>query len=191
MNVRRGIQSVLAAAFLFSMCGCATVMSGQQADVTFHSNVPHAQVAIRDKRGRQVAVVESGSTIALRRKDKWVFPAKYTATYDAPGYQPAVVPIDPKLNQWVFGNLVIGGLVGLAVDNVTGAAWTPEKSMYYQELLPLSGPTPYGPMLNGATAQATPPPPADPVVTSPAPTAQEPVVQAAAATNAVPATAFR
>lgn len=204
MNAKRCIRTAVGATLLFSMSGCASVMSGRHADVTFYSNVPNAHVAIRDKHGKQVAVTETGSTVALKRKDKWVFPAKYTATFDAPGFQPAEVPIDPKVNPWVFGNIAFlqVGLVGLAVDNVTGAAWMPDESTYYQELTPL-----YGPSLNGATAQngqplpagqpivpqaqiaAVPPlqnaTPLAPVVTAPA--SAEPIVQTAATTNAIPA----
>jgi hypothetical protein len=177
------------------MSGCASVMSGRHADVTFYSNVPNAHVAIRDKRGKQVAATEAGSTIALKRKDKWVFPAKYTATIDAPGFQPAEVPIDAKVNPWVFGNIAFLqlGLVGLAVDNVTGAAWMPNESTIYQELLPMNGPMPYGPIIQGATAQTTQQPPAEPTPpTFTAPPSQDPLVQTASSTGAVPpATTYR
>jgi hypothetical protein len=152
MNVTSLISVTFAGAILFTLPGCASVMSGRHADVTIYSNVPNAHVAIRDKHGKQVAATEAGSTIALKRKDKWVFPAKYTATVEAPGYMAAEVPIDAKINPWVLGNVAFLqlGLVGLAVDNVTGAAWMPSEATYYQELMPVGGPA-AGPALFGAT----------------------------------------
>jgi hypothetical protein len=173
-------------------------MSGRHADVTFYSNVPNAHVAIRDKHGKQVAATEAGSTIALKRKDKWVFPAKYTATIEAPGYMPAEVPIDAKINPWVLGNVAFLqlGLVGLAVDNVTGAAWMPNEATYYQELMPISGPALYsnttpnvqqplvgqpGTVIGAAQTVQLPQVAVAPATTTP------PIVQTAAATDAMPA----
>jgi hypothetical protein len=197
MSAKRCLQSVVGAALLLSMPGCATVMSGKHADVTFYSNVPNAHVAVRDKRGQQVVVTETGSTIGLKRKDRWIFPAKYTATIEAPGYQAVEVPIESTVNPWVFGNVAFlyGGFVGLAVDNATGAAWMPKESSIYQELSPLGGPTLYGataqnsqqPVTGNLTAPVVAPSAVVPAQVAAAPGSTEPIVQTAAATNAVPA----
>jgi hypothetical protein len=126
-----------AALVAISLAGCASVVSGRHADVTFRSNVPYAHVVVRDKRGHEVTTTQSGSTVALKRKDGLILPAKYTATFAAPGYQPAVAPITSTVNPWVLGNFVFGGVVGLVVDNATGAAWMPTNSTVFQELTPL------------------------------------------------------
>jgi hypothetical protein len=164
MYVRRYVLISCGMAILSITPGCASVMSGRHADVTVYSNVPNARVAIRDKHGKQVASTDAGSTVVLKRKDKWVFPAKYTATVEAPGYQTAEVPISSTVNPWVLGNVAFLqlGLVGLAVDNATGAAWMPTDSTYYQELTPI-GPAygaAYGPAFSAA------PPPASPTYTA-------------------------
>ena len=36
------------------------------------------------------------------------------------------MPINSTVNPWVLGNVVFGGVIGLAVDNATGAAWKPK-----------------------------------------------------------------
>jgi hypothetical protein len=120
-------------------CGCASVMSGRHADVAFYSSTPNASVVIHDKHGNEIANTMTPATVALKRKDRIIFPAKYTATFSAPGYQSVEVPIGAKVNPWVFGNVAFLqiGLVGLAVDNATGAAWAPKQSTYYQELSPI------------------------------------------------------
>jgi hypothetical protein len=43
---------------------------------------------------------------------------------DLEGYPPSVTALKPGCNPWVFGNLLAGGLVGLAVDASTGAVST-------------------------------------------------------------------
>lgn len=184
MNAQRLVQTTLAAAWIISASGCATVMSGRHADVSFYSNVPNAAVVIRDKRGEQVMVAQTQSKIALKRKDRYIFPARYTATFVAPGYQPVEVPIQSKVNPWVFGNVVFlqAGLVGLAVDNATGAAWTPKEGTFYQELTPLGSTN--GPAFtsnNPAAAQSAP------IYTASAPTYAPPLGQAMPASATLPA----
>jgi len=139
----KSFRSMAATALLglpLGSSGCATIMSGSHADVSFYSNVPDTSVVIRDKRGEQVMVAQTQSKVALKRNDRYIFPARYTATFMAPGYQAVDVPIQSKVNPWVLGNVAVGGIAGLVVDNATGAAWTPKASSYYQELTPL-GPT--------------------------------------------------
>src|SRR3990172_3709154 len=125
MNRKQLLGAAVGVGLLFSTSGCASVVSGRHADVTFHSNVPNAHVIIRNQRGEEVAKAVTPSTVALKRKDRIIFPAKYVATFEAPGYQPTDVPIGSKVNPWVIGNVgfLYAGLIGLAVDNATGAAW--------------------------------------------------------------------
>ena len=67
--------------------GCASIMSGRHAEVAINTNAPNARVVVRDKRGQHVASLHAPATVTLRRKDKLIFPARYTATIEAPGYQ--------------------------------------------------------------------------------------------------------
>jgi hypothetical protein len=131
-------SEVVFAAMLVTCTGCASVVSGRNADVSVRTNVPHARVVVRDKRGDEVATAQAPASFTLKRKDKFIFPARYTATIEAPGYQPVSVPIRQTVNPWVLGNIVIGGPIGLVVDNATGAAWKPQQPQIYQELQPVS-----------------------------------------------------
>lgn len=128
-------------------------MSGRHAEVEIASNPPNAHVVVRDKRGQQVASLNTPATVTLRRKDKLIFPARYTATIEAPGYQTASVPIRSTVNPWILGNVVLGGIPGLVIDNVTGAVWRPRHSSIYQELTPIYG---VGPMYSAAPPMAAP-----------------------------------
>jgi hypothetical protein len=128
---------------LFICPGCASIISGRHADVKLSSNAPNTHVVVRDKRGQEVASVDAPAVVSLKRKDRFIWPARYTATFEAQGYAPVVVPIKPTINPWIAGNIVVGGLVGLAVDNVTGAAWTPKQDELFAQLTPTEGQMPY------------------------------------------------
>jgi hypothetical protein len=160
-STRRFLEAMYLGATV-AFCGCASIISGRHADVTFQSNAPHAHVVVRDKRGMEVANAATPSTIALKRKDKFIFPARYMATFEAPGYQPAEVPIHSTVNPWILGNVVVGGIPGLVVDNVTGAVWKPCDSTVYQPLVPLhtagAGRAPAGSLPPNPHAAALPSP---------------------------------
>ena len=92
---------------------------------------------IHDKHGKQVLTTHTPASVELRRKDHFIWPAKYTATIEKPGYKPATVPINSTVNPWVIGNVVFGGPIGLVVDNATGAGWKPKVASIQQDLEPI------------------------------------------------------
>jgi hypothetical protein len=56
------------------------------------------------------------------------------------------------VNPWILGNIVIGGLPGLIVDNATGAAWMPRHSEIHRQLAPLGAYPDPNSMYSGAPA---------------------------------------
>jgi hypothetical protein len=135
---RGSADAAVGFAALLTLSGCASIMSGRQAEVAFDSNPSNAQVVIRDQAGREVAALTTPGVVSLKRNRRFFMPARYNATIDAPGYQPAEVPLRSTLNPWLLGNVVVGGLPGLVVDTATGAAWAPRQSEIHQQLSPLN-----------------------------------------------------
>jgi hypothetical protein len=134
--VHIGFRVSVLATVLF-LAGCASIMSGRHAEVSIDSYPSNAHVVVRDRRGQQVASVNTPGKVTLKRKERIIFPARYTASIEAPGYQGAEVPIRSTVNPWVLGNVVLGGIPGLIVDNATGAAWKPRESTIYRQLTPI------------------------------------------------------
>ncbi len=135
MNTRHVVYLAVALA-ASSACGCASIINGRTATVKIDSRPSDAQVVIRDKRGDTVLTAQTPATVELKRKDKFIWPAKYTATIEKPGFESKTVLIDQKLNPWILGNVVFGGVIGLAVDNATGAAWKPKVASIREDLAP-------------------------------------------------------
>jgi hypothetical protein len=135
--MNRIFYAALSVAVLPWFTGCASIMSGRHSEVTINTNPSRAHVVVRDHRGQEVASVNTPGKVTLKRKERVIFPARYTATIEAPGYHAATIPIRSTINPWILGNVVAGGLVGLAVDNVTGAAWRPRDTDIYHELTPI------------------------------------------------------
>ena len=132
-------RAALAAAIFVAvgLCGCASIVSGRYADVKLDSNPANAHVVVRDHKGATVAETQTPAVVSLKRNRKFFLPAKYTATFAAPGYQPATVPLRSTINPWVAGNIVLGGPIGLVVDTATGAGWRPKHDQIAKHLTPI------------------------------------------------------
>jgi hypothetical protein len=82
--------------------------------ITIFVPVPPSNV----KKGVTPVVIE------LKRKEK-----NLIVRVEKSGYEPVEIPLVRKADGWIFGNIVFGGLIGLAIDFGTGAAYklTPEE----------------------------------------------------------------
>lgn len=123
INVGAMLSRVIVAAAacgitIFTFSGCATIMHGTRQDVGISSTPTGASVSIDN--------IETGKTpfIAhLRRKDNHV------VRMELAGYQPFEATLTRSVSGWVWGNLAFGGLIGLAVDGISGGIYklTPEQ----------------------------------------------------------------
>lgn len=99
----------LVVAVLSLVSGCATVTGGaRDPKVEVTSNPPGATVVVDGQpRGVTPAIVE------LSRK------SDHEVVIQQASYETAVVPVKRQLNPWVFGNVIVGGLIGVVIDVAT------------------------------------------------------------------------
>lgn len=107
-----------ALAVTFLMSSCATIISGSKQNVAFSSNPSAATIFIDE--------VEVGKTpfeIKLARK------SEHSVMIKLEGYQTYQTNLTKRFNGWYVGNILIGGLIGLIVDPITGAMYnlTPKQ----------------------------------------------------------------
>lgn len=103
-------------AFLFS--GCASIMQGTTQSVGISSDPSSAQVSVNGSSlGRTPLVTD------LKRKDHHI------VRIELDGHAPHETTLSRGVSGWVAGNIVFGGLIGLAVDAITGGMYklTPEQ----------------------------------------------------------------
>jgi len=104
------IFGLLLSTLFFS--SCATVISGSRQNIKFASNPAAASVFIDE--------VEVGKTpfeIKLARK------SEHEVMIKLDGYQTYQTTLTKKLNGWIFGNILIGGMIGIIIDPITGAMY--------------------------------------------------------------------
>lgn len=113
--------------FLIVICGgtlsgCATIVSGRKTEVTLDNSGGATYFTVMDNNNR---VVDSGVTpkqVTLKTTQTWLQPAKYHVVYAS---QDGVEQynLNAGFNWWTAGNIVIGGVPGIAIDAATGALW--------------------------------------------------------------------
>jgi hypothetical protein len=119
-----------------TLSGCATIFSGSRQKFIINSNVEGANVSIVNKiNGVEVHKGSLPDTVKLRRSSGYFQKAEYTVNVSADGYQENHTTILFGLNGWYFGNILIGGVVGMVgVDPGTGAMWKSKQKEIKVEL---------------------------------------------------------
>ena len=117
-RLKASLTVMVGAALTVILSGCATIMQGTTQELSVSSSPTGAQVTVNGQaKGTTPAVLD------LKRKDNHVV----RVTMD--GYQPFEVALSRSTSGWVWGNLVFGGIPGLAVDAITGGLYklSPEQ----------------------------------------------------------------
>ena len=106
---------------LFST-SCASIVSKSKWPLSIDSAPTNSKIIITNKKGNEVFTGQTPATLDLKSSNGFFSKEKYQITFSKDGYENKVVPIEFKLNGWYFGNIFIGGLIGLLiVDPATGA----------------------------------------------------------------------
>ena len=103
---------------IISLTSCATIVNGPTQAIGIASNPTNANVWID-----QMYVGNTPMIVELTRRNNHV------VSIELPGYLPYEAVFSRKLNYWVFGNIVFGGFIGVAIDAISGGIYmlTPEQ----------------------------------------------------------------
>lgn len=100
------------------------LVQGRPRTVQINSNPSGANFTVFDKEGKQVEARTTPATVRLDRCHGFFSGEDYKVTFESAGYYPGEMHIRSKLNGWYFGNVLVGGAIGLFfVDPLTGAMW--------------------------------------------------------------------
>ena len=92
---------------------CATIIHGSRQAVVIVSEPKKATVDIDG-----INVGRTPYLARLTRKDK------HLVIVEMDGYMPYEITLKRKLNGWIFGNFMLGGIIGIAVDAATGSMYS-------------------------------------------------------------------
>ena len=112
------MKNFTALVIILSLSGCATIIHGSRQEIGISSIPTGASVSVNgEKMGRTPTIVK------VKRKDSQVVQILLD------GYLPYEVVLTRKVDGWIVGNIIFGGLIGLIVDVATGSMYklSPEQ----------------------------------------------------------------
>ncbi|MEW6777653.1 MAG: PEGA domain-containing protein [Bdellovibrionota bacterium] len=107
--------ALLGAAALGVFPGCASIFNQTKQEVLISSEPGGALIRVNG--------IERGRTpVGLRLKRK----QRNVVRLELEGYVPYEIQLHREVSGWFFGNLILGGLVGMAIDAGTGGMYSLE-----------------------------------------------------------------
>lgn len=120
--------------FILSVCvlstGCASIVSSSHYDLAINSDPVGANFVVSNKAGKKVFSGSTPATVKLSASAGYFKKETYTIKLNTPGYDERIYYLSSSLDGWYWGNLLIGGIVGmLVVDPATGAMYKLPESV--------------------------------------------------------------
>ena len=111
---RIGLALVVTASALLS--GCATVTKGSSQTVTIDTRPPGATCTLT-RGGKKLAIVNpTPGSISVEKASEAI-----SVSCIREGYQESAGTLESSFQTMTFGNILLGGLIGVAVDAASGA----------------------------------------------------------------------
>ncbi|MDV6033398.1 MAG: hypothetical protein F9B45_25585 [Phycisphaera sp. RhM] len=114
---------------LVASSGCATVLSEKRYAVTIDNPAAPTFFSVHDRKNR---VIQQGITpqqVTLDAKAFPFWPAKYSVVYSGREAATEKHEIKAGVDPWIAGNILLGGIAGLAVDGATGSMFKLPKTV--------------------------------------------------------------
>ena len=135
---------------LLGLCttGCASLMNGTRQDVAVGSSPSNAECRISDQQ-----TIKTPAVVSLARTRRHIITCRLA------GYQPASATLGLRASNWLWGDIVCGGPIGLLIDAATGGANVIDPAQVQVALHPnprdvtIDSATAYGQMLAEYTAR--------------------------------------
>lgn len=117
------LLALLAYLLLFAS-GCASIVSYSNYPLTINTTPANLTVTITDRDGVVFFRGKSPATVSLKSGHGFFKAAQYFVKIEGPGITPRIFNVDCELDPWYFGNILLGGVIGmLIVDPATGAMY--------------------------------------------------------------------
>ncbi|WP_159076412.1 MULTISPECIES: hypothetical protein [Flagellimonas] len=118
------------------LSSCASIVSKGSYPISINSAPSEAKIMIKDKKGIEIFSGQTPATLKLKAGSGFFGKARYQVTFSKTGYDTKTVPVEFKLDGWYFGNILLGGLIGmLIVDPATGAMYKLETEFLNETLI--------------------------------------------------------
>lgn len=124
------MKKILLLLIILLITNCASIVSKSNYNVRIQSLSDKVNFTIKDKHGFPLQSGQTPAQVNLSAGDGYFKKAAYVVEYEKNGKK-TLSKIEPSLDGWYAGNILIGGLIGiLIVDPITGAMYKLPKAVY-------------------------------------------------------------
>ncbi len=118
MRLMKTAHAYLLGSVLISLTGCCTIMHGTRQSIGIASSPSQASIWVDSNYVGQTPII-----VEMSRKNN------HFVRIELEGYQPYEATFSRHVSEWVFGNIIFGGVIGLAVDAISGGLYklTPDQ----------------------------------------------------------------
>ena len=98
---------------LLVQINCCSIIHGTTQEISVNSQPSAAKVIVKG-----VHMATTPAVIDLKRKESNII-----IRFEKEGYEPVEVALRRGTDGWIAGNIIFGGVIGLVVDFINGAAY--------------------------------------------------------------------
>lgn len=132
----RKITTILMASTILLTTSCASIVSKSSYPISINSVPSEAKITITDKKGVEVFKGQTPASLKLKAGSGFFSKARYQVKFEKEGFDTKIVPINYKIDGWYFGNILVGGVIGmLIIDPATGAMYKLETEFLNETLV--------------------------------------------------------
>ncbi len=139
MRLENGVQAAACALLLvgLGLGGCASIVRGTTQKLSVNT-VPQGADCVLRRDGEVIGrAAPTPAEVKISKSRKAI-----EITCERPGFEPTVAVVDSKFEAMTVGNIIAGGLVGVAIDAGTGAMNKYEPTVTIPLKQPGGAPTP-------------------------------------------------
>lgn len=117
------------AAVVAATTSCSSIVSKSQYPVAVTSATKGVKFDVKNGEGKTIHSAATPSTVTLKAGNGYFKKADYTFDFKK-GNKVETLPVTATIDPWYFGNLGIGGIIGMVgVDPATGAMYKLPKDI--------------------------------------------------------------
>lgn len=122
MKITNFTKSITALVAVFLFTQCASIVHGSKQAVDFTSQPSGARITID---GKEYGVTPQSISLERVGRLKGEAPGKkeYSVKIELDGYLPYEMKLKREVDGWFFGNLLLGGVIGMVIDAADGAMY--------------------------------------------------------------------
>jgi PEGA domain len=121
-SLKKVLQTGVIACSLFGILSCAAIIHGKNQDVYISSQPVGAKILV-DDHDYGITPKTLGLPRVGRVDGEPSAKKEYKVKIVLDGFEPYEIVLQRKVDGWFFGNLLIGGVIGIVVDAVTGSMY--------------------------------------------------------------------